>query len=252
MYSGLVMDCRTFHRNLEDYLEGGLDFSGRFGMERHAQQCIGCGKELAGAQRLHRMASELQRVKAPPNFEVSVLNEIARRKSHGRFFGIRSLFIYGIEWPSWRKLALASSGLAALGLGVFFLSNQTTPVMAPVAAPLIAGKPVKAPEKPAAASSSVVRTAAKIETQAKVKPRIAKQPKAIESSIVAESKPKPLPPEEVDFKDLVDPSEMEYVEYEVPSGQDGHAVFVRLPMPKKIRMRYGQASEEEFIRNVSH
>ena len=106
------MNCRTFHRTLEDYLEGGLDFSGRFGMERHAQQCISCGKEMSDAQRLRRMVSELQRVKAPANFEASVLREIGMRKAHGRFSGFRSLWIYGFEWPSFRKLALASSCLA--------------------------------------------------------------------------------------------------------------------------------------------
>ena len=78
------MDCRKFHGNFEDYLEGGLDFAGRFGMERHAQQCIVCGKKLAAAQRLRAMARELQRVQAPLNFESSVLNEIARIKGHGQ------------------------------------------------------------------------------------------------------------------------------------------------------------------------
>ena len=40
------MNCRTFQKNLEDYLADGLDFAGRFGMERHARQCISCGKEM--------------------------------------------------------------------------------------------------------------------------------------------------------------------------------------------------------------
>ncbi len=87
------MNCRTFHRTLEDYLEGGLDFSGRFGMERHARQCLSCGKEMSDAQRLHQMVSELQRVKAPSDFEASVLREIGMRKAHGRFSGFRSFWM---------------------------------------------------------------------------------------------------------------------------------------------------------------
>jgi len=46
------MNCRTFHRTLEDYLEGGLDFSGRFGMERHARQCLSCGSRFTTYERL--------------------------------------------------------------------------------------------------------------------------------------------------------------------------------------------------------
>ena len=47
------MDCRTFNKKLEDYLEGGLDFPGRFGMERHAGHCFACGKTVADAQKLN-------------------------------------------------------------------------------------------------------------------------------------------------------------------------------------------------------
>jgi hypothetical protein len=59
------MDCRKFHRDLEDYLEDGLDFSSRFGVERHAQQCIHCGKVLSNAQQLRRMTRQIEKVKAP-------------------------------------------------------------------------------------------------------------------------------------------------------------------------------------------
>ncbi len=59
------MNCRTFHRTLEDYLEGGLDFSGRFGMERHARQCLSCGKEMSDAQQLRRMVSEFSALRRP-------------------------------------------------------------------------------------------------------------------------------------------------------------------------------------------
>ena len=108
------MDCKTFHKNLEDYLEDGLDFAGRFGMERHAQQCIGCGKDMADAQQIRRMVSELERVKAPDSFEASVISEIGKRKWDARSTGIRRFWIYGPEGPQWRKLALASSSLASM------------------------------------------------------------------------------------------------------------------------------------------
>ena len=44
-------------------------------------------------------------------------------------------------------------------------------------------------------------------------------------------------------------AETEYVEH-VLAGPDDLPITVRLP--KKIRMQYGQTSEEYFIRNVSH
>ena len=118
------MDCNKFHQNLEDYLEDGLDFPGRFGMERHAQQCIRCGKEMAGAQQLRRMMSEMDRVKAPSNFESSVLNEIGKLKARSRFFNFKRWWFYGFELPSARKLALASSCVAVLAFGIFYFSDR--------------------------------------------------------------------------------------------------------------------------------
>jgi hypothetical protein len=125
------MDCRKFHRILEDYLEDGLDFSGRFGMERHAQQCIGCGKVLSNAQQLRRMARQLDRVKAPGSFEADVLREIGRREARGRFFGLRRFWLYGFDPPSIRRWALVASCLAVLVIGALRLLpelfDRTTP-----------------------------------------------------------------------------------------------------------------------------
>ena len=242
------MDCRTFHRNLEDYLVGGLDFSGRFGMERHAQQCIGCGKTLTGAQRLHRMASELKRVKAPPNFESSVLNKIAIQKSHSLFSGIRSLWIYGIEWPSWRKLSLASSSLIVLGLILFYAFHRPVPnheSTVPTAAVESAKAPAKSKEDPA----KMMNTNAENKPAAKSDQPHSKKP-VVESTKVAGTTKPPLPYEEVDLQDQ-EIEEMQFVEYEV-MGPDNRPVLIRLPMPKTIRMQYGQTSEESFLRNVSH
>jgi hypothetical protein len=245
------MDCRTFHRNLEDYLEGGLDFTGRFGMERHAQQCIGCGKELAGAQRLHRMASELVRVKAPSDFEASVLNKIAERKSHRQFSGIRGLWIYGFEFPSLRKLAIASSGVIALAFGAYFILHKPAPNVAsfppkPVIVP--AAAPAKELEHPVNNPVKIVE--AKKPAVAKAPRSAAKKPEVLEVPQTAETLQPSLPLEPVDFRGSPS-AETEFVEYEIP-GPDNQPVVVRFPMPKKIRMRYGQASLDYFIQNVSH
>jgi hypothetical protein len=237
------MDCKTFHRNLEDYLEDGLDFSGRFGMERHAQQCISCGKEMSDAQRLHRMASELQRVKAPENFEASVLREIGMRKAHGRFSGFRSFWIYGFEWPSFRKLALATSCLAILCFGIFYASHRvhfnqaSTP---PQVASEPATIPVAVKEAKNAPGTSLELPLQKKQAAAEA-PKFAKRVRP----------PALLKQEPIIDQDMQDLWDMDYVEY-VPPGPDNRPVPVRLPLPKVIPMRYGQMSEEYFIQNVSH
>ena len=96
------MDCRNFHENLEDYLDGGLDFADRFRMERHAEQCFACGKELADARTLRLLTVSLAHVKAPADFESRVRREIALRKSQGIFARVRNYLVSGFEW---RRLA---------------------------------------------------------------------------------------------------------------------------------------------------
>ncbi len=232
------MNCRTFHQNLEDYLEGGLDFSGRFGMERHAQQCLSCGKELADAQQLKRMASELQRVMAPVNFESLLLREIASHKSHGRFGSIRKYWMYGFEWPSWRKMAVAASGLAVLSLGIFYALHR--PEIERVSIP------------PAEAGKRAEAVAQTPEAEPVLAPKVDALPKKEAVAEVAKAVRKSQPvarTEEPEVSVTENAPEMDYVEYLLP-GPDNYAVPVRLP--KKIPMRYSQMSEEYFIRNVSH
>jgi hypothetical protein len=245
------MNCKTFHRNLEDYLEGGLDFSGRFGMERHAQKCLSCDKELSDAQRLHRMVSELQRVKAPANFEASVLREIGMRKANSRFSGFRSFWVYGFAWPSLRKLALASSCLAVLFFGIFYASHRTS-LNRVTAAPQVASNRSAAP---AAKKETRNLPAAKVELPLPRKPA-AEAPKfAKRVRPPAILKREPLLNQDLqdmqDMRDLQDLQNVNYVEYEMP-GMDNRPVPVRLPLPKVIPMRYSQMSEEYFIQNVSH
>ena len=109
------MNCHIFHRNLEDYLDGKLDFADRFGMERHAGQCFACGKKLADARELHLLAASLTRVKAPADFEARISREIAMRKSQGIFARVSNYLSFGFEW---RRFAFAGAVCAALLLGI--------------------------------------------------------------------------------------------------------------------------------------
>jgi hypothetical protein len=233
------MDCRAFHQKLEDYLENGMDFSGRFGMERHARHCIGCGKVMADAQHLRQMASELHRVKAPANFESSVLKEIAIRKAHGRLWSVRRYWIHGFEWPSWRKVAFASSSLAILSIAIFYASHRAT------------FEPVSAPPRIAFESAKIAVEVKEVKDRPdnKVAALLSKEPVTAETrkpAIKAQSSRKAVEPERLVNQGA---QEMDYVEYTI-RGSDNHAVPVRLP--KRIPLRYNQMSEEYFILNVSH
>jgi hypothetical protein len=236
------MNCRTFHRKLEDYLEDGLDFSGRFGMERHAQQCIGCGKVMADAQRLGQMAGELKRVKAPAGFEDSILRKIGNRKLNGRFSRFRRFWIYGFEQPPWRKMALASCSIAVLLLGVFYAFNSSIiDYSSPQAfQPQLYIPQASNPPKPATTSIIAKNSRATNrdnktgQLKAAIKQAAAPQPMVIH-------------PEEF----FADRQEAAYLEYLMP-GPDNRPVTVRMPLPKEIQMQYGQTSEEYFIQNVSH
>ena len=235
------MDCRTFHRKLEDYLGEGLDFSGRFAMERHAQQCISCGKEMRDAQQLRRMVSELQRVKAPADFESSVLREIAIRKANDRFSGFRRYWIYSFEWPSWGKMALASSSLAVLGLAIFFMSHRTIPnrTSAPAS---IAAQPAEAIIKAGEPKADLVANA---------NTPVTKKPAAVAALKPTKKIEKLNPVKDALLEDQATP-DIDYVEYMMPAGPDNRLVPVRMPLPKTIPLRYRQISQEYFIQNVSH
>jgi hypothetical protein len=227
------MDCRKFHKDLEDYLEDGLDFSGRFGMERHAQQCVSCGRDLSNALRLRRMVHELERAKAPANFELSILNGIGKCREQGLFSGFRKFWIYGFDLPSARKLVWVSSCLAVLLIGIFylypFLSSRTSPesVSAP---PSVVQEPAKIGkgENPRPVAAITVANASR--------PLSAEVPKP---------KVKPDPMEE----QMLDQEVSDYVEFQVV-GPDNRPVSFR--WPNKTQVRYGQTPEEYFIRNVSH
>jgi hypothetical protein len=233
------MNCRTFQRNLEDYLQDGLDFSGRFGMERHAQQCISCGKEMAAALQLHQKMSELQWVKAPSNFESLILNEIGKRKTRGRFSVLRDVWIYGFGWPSWRSMILASSGFAILGFGIFYAFQRIAP-NPPSVPSLTADAPAKKADKPVKGTDLVDQkdepVAHVVRSFSKRLPAV-ERPKAVETAQSSGSPEKEYPMDQ-------EVTDSEYVEYQV-IGPDNRPLTIRLP-------RYRKTTEEYFIRNVSH
>ncbi len=230
------MDCRNFQKNLESYLEGGLDFPGRVGMERHAQQCFGCGQELAGAQKLAQMARELKRVSAPPDFEAAVLNKIRSREMHSRFRTLRRFWIYGFDYFSPRAIALGASALAFLGLGIalhFYRAGHVRQMPGS----LISGTVSSSPGSGLVPATPDTAPAADEETAGNSARVFVKTSRARSSGSAVEN----------GFSGQIEASE--YGEYVVPGFGDGQ-MTVRLP--KTIRLRYGQPSEEYYIRNVSH
>ena len=220
------MDCRTFRGRLEDYLEGGLDFPGRFGMERHAQQCFSCGKMVADAQELSRKVHECKRVSAPPGFETAVMKRIQDAAAGRRFRHPFLSWDWGFARAPWRLLAAGASSIALLGLGIFF-TLRVAPHARPEAEGVVASPP---PARPAPA------------VQSTNPPRRAdlSQQKSLEAMM---RNVPDLPIESVESSDS------EYVELLIPDA-GGRMRVVRLPAT--IRMRYGQPSEQYFIRNVSH
>jgi hypothetical protein len=254
------MNCRAFHRNLEDYLDGGLDFAGRFGMEKHAGQCIQCGKDLAGAQKLRRMAQQMRKIKAPDNFEAAVLNRIGKEKARGGLFGVQKFWLYGFELPSIRKMALAGAGLAALALGIFSVSYRTAinhaapPAVIGQVNKLIAEKPVA--EKPEKLERQIVQQQIKPKREVAPAAMIAEAPMSKRAVL-----PEALVEKTTETSDLSDYSDQDeasvksvpdtnYVEYQV-IGPDNRPVTFRLPV--KSRMRAGQTSDDNYyLRNVSH
>jgi len=239
------MNCRAFHKNLEDYLQDGLDFSNRFAIERHAQQCIGCGKDLADAIELRRIVLDLKQVEAPADFESSLLDKIGMYKAHRRFSGIRRFWIYGPEWLSWRKLAVASSGLAVLVLGIIVSSHRT--VLNP---PALSTVVTKQPERVAE----------------KVNP-----PSAVNAKSALPAPVHPVATTRTPLSMPIERNIQKAVQASFRNGGwgsvDGQRVlapdiinigvteskFRPMPMlPKMIWIQYRPASEEYFIQNVSH
>jgi hypothetical protein len=226
------MDCKTFRRNLEDYLQGDLDFAGRFGIERHAQHCIGCGKDLADAQKLSRAARSMDKIAAPFSFETDLLRRIESRGLRRRPL-LWKLQYHWPEWISGRALAWAAPALAlivAAGLLWTGIDRQTI-------------------ESPATAEIPLPR--ASVPVQAAGGPALPVGPlEGASARLSRTGKPDSVWPVESEAPAwFAEPTGTEYVEYTVPD-EAGRPVVMRLP--KTIRIRHVLPSEEYFIRNVSH
>ena len=268
------MDCRNFQKSLEDYLDGGLDFAGRFGVERHAEQCLVCGKKLADARRLQQLTASLARVKAPVDFEARLCQEIARRKSHGFFARLRDSLTCGFDWftwpaaLSWTRLASVATICVVLGFGIslYRYLNQETPSLS-------ASSPV-APvvNVPAAVAQIVVAEQAEQMTE---------QPETVVSAETAAPVILPASPV-VPVAEVVNPPEpgntlsaLQALQAMVTENSElspelsgprnrprAEAVNLMLlgpdyrtapeRLPQRIYYRYGPPSEEHFIMNVSH
>jgi len=225
------MNCRTFGKNLEDYLENGLDFAGRFGMERHAQQCIHCGKEMGDAQSLSRQVHELDKVKAPLDFEASVLNEIGKRKLGRRLPMFRRVFAFGFDMQPWRKYAFAASTLVALGLGSLYFYNLRTsnPSQDPAWTsnnPAILDVETIGESSLDSAANSI---ASPVDTSFSTDPRFNQLGEGLSVNYHT--------------------SESDFGEYTI-IGPDNHPIVI--PLPNTIKVEIQPPSEEYFIRNVSH
>jgi hypothetical protein len=236
------MDCRTFHKNLEDYLEGGLDFPGRFGMERHARQCFGCGKVVADAQQLSRLAHELRGTGAPANFEAELLRRIQKEGLTRPLWKFWRLPVYFFEWPSWRLLTASASILVIAGFAIFFsnrwMKTDRTGDLAVAHDPSPGlGSQRHAETMPAAPTFNPSKTGAVSERQRKAPVR----------DVFA--RPRPTYSTDGDSPFYAERADSDYAEYLVPG--PGNRQYV-MRLPKTIRMLYGQPSEEYFIRNVSH
>ncbi len=234
------MDCSTFHKSLEDYLDGGLDFPSRFGVERHAQQCLGCGKDLTDAQQISRLAKELSRVKAPADFEARLHRRIGARGLHRR----PKLWKFQYFWWDRKPLHSLVWGTAVLVIiigGVYYAMNRPSTSGDLSGPPLSAGNPL--PQDVSVARDTGPMSVPSGVAPRDVHPTAAKRlfPTQVpESRFVMESDAPPW---------VIEPGDSEYVEYVVPAA-GGQQLVMRLP--KTIRMRHGQPSEEYFIRNVSH
>lgn len=238
------MDCRTFHKQLEDYLEGGLDFPARFGMERHAKHCFACEKDIAEAINLKQMAQELRSVGAPPDFEARLLARIHAEKARRGFWKPRSFWLYRWDRFSWRTLSavvativLVAGAISFLHFEIFFnrSASKLWETTGRLATPFAGG--------------DAGGSAADFGLPLRVRPGVADA----NSSLVG------VPAININgagffgrdpwATPFAEPGDSDYVEFLVPVSGDRQLV---LRLPRTIRMRYDQPSQDYFIRNVSH
>ncbi len=233
------MDCRTFHKDLEDYLQGGLDFPGRFSIERHARQCLGCGKDLADAQALARMARGIGWVAAPRDFETRVLRRIASRGLHRRP-AVWWLQHRRPEWISWRSAAWAAPLVALVFAGILIWTGFDR---SPADSAASGGSSLTEPDIPGGVIGESSRVVSPLSETSGLPPDLSTPIHAVapDPGLVVVESDSPYW--------FAGSQDTEYMEYTIPD-IGGRPMVMRLP--KTIRMRHLQTSEEYFIRNVSH
>jgi len=228
------MNCRTFHRTLEDYLEGGLDFPQRFGMERHAQQCFACGQAVAEAQRLGRLAREMPRLKTPPDFEARLMARIRAeglRRPRTRFWHLRT-FLF--DWPTLRPYAWGATALALVAAGLLATAWRLGRYDAPVSGPSADLRPPMAGAELAGAGAMPIP-----ESVAGLVP-VRALSEAPGADAAGENVLTPV---------FAEPGGDDFGEYLIPGPGERE---LRLRLPRTLRMHYVQPSEDYYIRNVSH
>jgi hypothetical protein len=236
------MDCRTFHRKLEDYLQDGLDFPARFGMERHAKQCYACEKDVTAALSLRQMARDLRRVGAPADFEASLLARIQTEKSGRRFWQLRELWLFGFEGFSWR-VASVTALVTVLLVGTVTYLKFGTRLDRPTASQTMGRLTAPSPERKATQGTAAFDLPS-AEGLGLFKPLASLGG----ASAVNIKKAGQISPDNW-ATPVAEPVDSGYIEFLVPFSGDRQLI---MQLPRTIRMRYDQPSREYFIRNVSH
>ena len=230
------MNCRTFHRQLEDYLQGGLDFPARFGMERHASQCFSCGKDVSEAQDLKRRVRELQRVAAPTDFEAGLLARIRADEARHRFWKLGSFVRLGFGPLRWRTIgAVSATAVVVAGAIILMYSGPWFKGAAPAQSDLLvqSSAPLAGEKDDRSMSASGMLSGA---AGVAVAPTIMGYPSGYQG----------LDPW---ARPYVEPGDSGYIEYLIPVSGDRQLI---MRLPRIIRIRYDQPSQEYFIRNISH
>ncbi len=70
------MECQTFARRVQDYLDGELDTEDTRAMDDHAAGCRRCDVSLVQYRALFRILNRLAPEPAPPGFEDAVLLQL--------------------------------------------------------------------------------------------------------------------------------------------------------------------------------
>ncbi|MFH1574039.1 MAG: hypothetical protein ABIG68_08645 [Acidobacteriota bacterium] len=219
-----------------------MDFAGRFGVERHAEQCYGCGKAMKDAVRLGRMVRELERTPAPPGFESAIMSRIGKGNARRRASIFWKWWVYGTEQLSWRALAVGAAGTIIVGLGIVTTVRYTEPDRT-------ASGPARSESRTAGLDAPIAdggEWAAPLSgRQRQVAPL-----RIINPKIVALGDPRARYDPDSDWPNaFLYPVESGYVDYPLP-GPGDQKVIMRLP--RSIRLKYSQGSEEHFLRFVSH